>query len=177
MEELCKVYGESYVRYVLALNEGEEPVSDRQQQVMSLLQSLVSPSEGDESASLRTFDLADRLNRYIPDYGTTMSSALRMFSGGELRPVEHSNGLTHELLILARDTWPVFLLPPPEEDWLHNLSLMRTYSHPSNREFLRLALDDDAIRRLFPAMPAQYSDRDELLEVTSEIVMSSGQGI
>jgi hypothetical protein len=53
---------------------------------------------------------------------------------------------------------------------------MQTYSHPSSQEFLRLALRDDAIRKLFPAAPEQLPDSTELFEIKSEIVYSSGRG-
>ena len=97
----------------------------------------------------------------------TVSSALRLQSGGELKALEHSDDLTQELLVLARDTWPIYLLPPLKEE-LRDLAVMQTYSRPSSREFLRLALRDDAIRKLFPAAPEQLPDSTELFEIQSQ---------
>ena len=175
MEELRKIYGDSYLRYVLVLNDSEGQLSEGQQQAVSLLQSFATSGTSDESESLSAFNLAHRLNHYIPDYGMTVSSALRLQSGGELKALEHSDDLTQELLVLARDTWPIYLLPPPKEE-LRDLAVMQTYSHPSSQEFLRLALRDDAIRKLFPAAPEQLPDSTELFEIKSEIVYSSGRG-
>lgn len=177
MEELRKMYGESYLRYVLALNDSEEQLSEDQQRVVSVLQSFAPSGTGDESEPSRMVNLVYRLNHYLPAQGTTVSSWLRLQSGGELKPVTHSDELIRSLLILARDTWPIYLclLPPPTE-WFPDLGIVHTYSHPSNNEFLRLALSDSAIRKLFPRAPNQLPDEDGLFEINSDIAMSSGRG-
>lgn len=82
MEELRKIYGDSYLRYVLVLGDSEGRLSEGQQQAMSLLHSLATSGTSDESESLRTFDLVHRLNHYLSDHGMTVSSALRLQSGG-----------------------------------------------------------------------------------------------
>jgi hypothetical protein len=56
MEELREIYGDSYLCYVLALNDSEGQLSEGQQQAISLLQSFATLGTGDESESLRAFN-------------------------------------------------------------------------------------------------------------------------
>ncbi|TCJ40096.1 HEPN domain-containing protein [Parafrankia sp. BMG5.11] len=177
MEELRKVYGDAFLKYVLdledlsvtkdALNDGQRHAVDR----------LVQASQHGTADDEHTFRLNLQLSfgNYDGTIGTTWCSALRQISGGDRPQVNTADTLLGQLLELGIEIWPVFLLPEPE-DWPLTIGGItpNTFSHPLTTLLRQAILDDAALQKLFPEVPEQISDDRATLGIHSAITVSNG---
>ncbi len=176
MEKLREIYGDSFLRFVLVQDDLDKELSSDQQASLGLLADIVAQSEArDDNDFARQINLSHAMSHYFPDRSTTLGWVLRLQSGGSMSAVEHDDELTRALLTAARDTWPAFLLPTPK-DW-HSGFRASTFSYPAARTAMRLLLEDEAIRQLFPSAPTETpTDIESLAKIHSNVMFSSGHG-
>ncbi len=158
LQSLISIFGEAFLRYVLAIEESIElddiGLSDNQKPVADFLSAQLSqlPNAADATGFAKYSSLAG-LGTYVPNLGTSLANALRQVAGGEPPQVDQSED---EVLNLARrlasDIWPPYLLPapsgPPRTFWMS--TPLGMYQHPVTGELCRAFLQDKDLAKLFP---------------------------
>src|SRR4051794_2990166 len=117
IEPLIPVFGEAFLSYVLALEDGQglanRSLTEQQITVANFLeaQSRQSPNISSNDEFSHYSSLA-RLGSYAQDFDTSLANGLRQQAGGKLPVVQDTedNVLKH-LRVLARDAWPSYMLP------------------------------------------------------------------
>jgi hypothetical protein len=124
--------------------------------------------------------LSLHLGQWEPNAKTSLANALRACAGGLLPPLPLSDDLfVRSLQVVARDMWPIFLLPPsdltPSPFW--NSMPMGIFDHPGLLVAASELLKDDSLRQLFPtAKSGSELTQDDLTEIKSWWVSSTGSG-
>jgi hypothetical protein len=161
---LLETLGLPFLSFVL--NADEQAVAARLQAGTSL-----APKQEQLLAALVSFlgtlpraqDPADRLSvshalgalaRFQPSLGMGWASACRVKAGGVIELPERSDALRSSLLALARDLYPLFLLPLPSEEGERFFAKPPVwdplYAHPERKRFEEAVMADATLSRLFP---------------------------
>ena len=154
MDKLRTVYGDEFLKYALAVDKldiATGSLSAGQQESFGLLEGIAKRLFGPR-LKIRAgaqIGLLHSVGQYVPQSAATLCSALRTGSGGTLADIKHSDPVIRKLLVVARDIWPVFLLPRPENWPLHRGLSTSVSAHPVAQEVQRLLLADD-LARFFP---------------------------
>ncbi|MFG2439033.1 hypothetical protein [Streptomyces sp. NPDC048508] len=179
------LFGEHFVRYVLALDEGEfaySPSNSAQATGLAVMNE-VSKATATEHPDVRSANLAVYLCRYVND--TAIANAIRKSCGGEFPPPdpETDDALLNSLLSVGRQLYPGFLISPPSPDPLnsHFACGAEISAHSSGKGLERKVLSDPDLSRLFPGSShlLALSDRElirELNSVTSLVTTSNIRG-
>lgn len=183
---LVPLYGEEFLRYVLALDPQPDlddvSLTQAQQEALDALGNLVS------SAPTSTDDLGRHtqltsLLAWRGDTGASIPNALRLHAGGALPSLPSSDDpLVNRLLLIARDVWPTFLVPPPSTGpsafWVS--IPLGVFDHDSTIPAAQAFLGDPNLRLLYPGAPSNSRlDRlstEELLQIQSFWMSTSGRG-
>lgn len=134
--------------------EGRTNLTAAREAVLAeLLSFLISLPQGDSGpVSVRSTYLA-QLAQHSPDIGSSWVTATRIDMGGTVEVPRRTDRLGATLMDLARDTFPMFLLPrkPPAFGVLFEPSLMTIlFHHPRHAEFEDAVMKDSTLRLLFP---------------------------
>lgn len=178
MDELRDIYGEEFLQFALLdAIESDAQTTAGQRDAITLLKAIAKPASEDEPPFVRYMNLQLRLGHYLPEQNTTAAWAIRMLSGGQLYEApEGSDALAHNLLIVARDVWPLSLLPQPDDAPFGPGSIPTSFSHPAMQKVMNLTLSDDAFGRLFANAPQASPGSDESISTSVGVTFSTGNG-
>lgn len=185
--DLLPVYGDSFLRHVLALDGGASDLNtinltERQVQVCALLRQLLATAPHDEHGFGR-FSALGNLARWQDESNSSLVNALRLHAGGDLPQIPDTDDeLLKALFALARDAWPSFLIPPPRAMpatfWAS--SSVAVFSHPETLSAARHFLTDASLRNLFPEAPSGAAlaelDQEGLVAISSHWMGTAGRG-
>jgi GNAT superfamily N-acetyltransferase len=180
MEDLKYVFGDKLLSYLFDTKNGALPaiLTNKQQGVCDSLRQIAQEVQGLD-ARPKTQKLRELLLTYIAEQGTTLANTLRIQMGGLVYShAQPGDTAANELLLLARDSYPGFLLPLFEKYGMLTASPANHIAdHPANYRFIHEVLTDQTLVKLFPdARPDIRYDSDELKKISSFIVASSGHG-
>lgn len=185
-KRLQMTYGEQFLRYVLAVPDNKafpDDITQPAEQVANLLAalSLQLPIDDDGGSMGASMALSSHFSQFVPEQQTTLANNLRAMSGGIIEDAPSTSDHVLELLSqVARDLWPVYLLPPPNQGpklfWMS--SPIGLYHHPLLNELLAAFLDDKKLRKLFPgAEPIKPgNDWTTTFNIQALWIMNSGGG-
>jgi hypothetical protein len=184
--DLVPVFGEVYLRYVLAVDGDRDlaaiPSTSPQSEVLEALRQLVSSAPAASDVLARHAQLSSLLSWRV-ETGSSISNALRLHAGGSLPDLSPTpDPLATHLMLIAQDAWPSFLVPPPQTGpaafWLS--IPVAAFGHPSMLAAAKAFLRDPDLKGLFPDAPSgkrlERLDKEEVLQVQSEWISSTGQG-
>jgi hypothetical protein len=143
------------------LNESQRAVIaqalDLGHQILSQELGLRTPAT---SLPFSSADALARLCTYIPDVGSGLATFWRVAAGGTVPVFETEDPVEDQLLTLARDFYPVLLLPHPAPDPFARNPFPITHSrlgfdHPATERLLATLGDDEPLRALFPPGPIE----------------------
>lgn len=188
MDDLLPVYGEKFLSYVLAVDDGAAlaniPLNPQRNQVIDQLRAYAL-STGDQNPFARMVNLGNVALHYVEDQQTTLANLFRMSCGGDIPDCPSTDDeLDWRLARLVRDIHPGLLLPPSEEHPMSPLTGIAggVFRHPLNRELCQAIQEDDALKLLFPTAPLPESPSSppppdlEVLGIQSNLVFASGRG-
>ena len=151
MDKLRTIYGDEFLKYTLAVDEitaATNSLTAGQKESLDLLEGIAKRLFGPR-LKIRAgaqIGLLHSIAQYVPQSEATLCSALRTGSGGTLAAISRADPVIRKLLVVARDIWPVFLIPRPA-DWPLHLALSTSVSsHPVTQELHRLLRTDDLCR-------------------------------
>jgi hypothetical protein len=157
---LLEVVGPRFLRYALNADEESitahfqgsplgEPRDAALQELVLVLGQLIPDPNADPFP--RQVQL-DALGNYIPQQETSYVNTLRVRCGGSIVAAESNDPVISGILPIARDMYPLFLLPPPPEPWNASfLSMARPlFRHPGRALFDDSVMEDSELSRLFP---------------------------
>lgn len=179
-----QIYGVEFLRYVLFLDDLDaslDSLSTGQQATLESLRLIAQPGvEPPGGYAPIQIDVAYRLGTYLQDRQMTVCSALRMQSGGVLTEFDEIDELLRSLLVIAQDSWPILLLPRPDDLPLHFANGIShvTHNHPAAARVAELMLADQQLKLLFPQDTSviDVADFGQRASVASHIIYSSGRG-
>jgi len=177
------MYGKDFLSYVFASDEIPErdALTDAQQEAVRVLEQFAAAANREPSGFGRSFVLPG-VGRYHQATDMSIANALRMQCGGDLEDVDEDDAVTDTLLRLARDAYPVLLLPKPENESLFEwpaLSLgTAVHTNPRSEEAHRAILADEVLGKLFPGAPAPdtLTSYAAATEIYAELLLSTGRG-
>jgi hypothetical protein len=182
MEILPTIFGEDFLRYVLAqddLNLADLVVSRKQGKVLRELMDLALQMQAQPTAA-RQVGLLNAVLSFTDDRQTTLANGWRRQCGGEvITPAGTSDQVLASLLALARDVYPALLLSRPEDGvGTSDLAISGPiFLHPAWSEFCHAILRDQILQTLFPSRRntnASEPDRS-LREIRSVLTLSMGR--
>jgi hypothetical protein len=180
VEDVESVFGSPLLSYLLGPDDAALPAvpSDEQHAVIEFLQQLLPQLQALDAPG-RIARLQEILLAYQDEQDTTLVNVLRASATGERYDRSRlDDPVAEELLRLARDSYAGYLLPQLGQYGMvlasPSDSILR---HPANYRFMRCALADAALARLFPGAQRRGADSDnELLKIHAYIIVSSGHG-
>jgi hypothetical protein len=131
-----------------------------------------------QPADARHIGLINAILPYVDNEQMTLANTWRHKCGGELiRSSEVNDPVLENLLILARDTYPAFILPWRGDLATSDMAISGpVIRHPAWKSFCRALLADKDLKALFPAAPSNEADTGgTLLEISSVLTFSSGR--
>jgi hypothetical protein len=177
---LLEVVGPRLLQYVLDLDETSitgyfqgSPLGEPREAVLRELALLLGQliPEPDADPFLRQMQL-DVLGTYDPQGETSYINTLRVRCGGSISAGTASDPVVAHLLPVARDMYPLFLLPPPPEPAFNAFapSMARSlFHHPGKALFEGAVMDDPELSRLF-------SEQSEHAGRSGQFMSSAGRG-
>jgi hypothetical protein len=186
MDDLLPIYGETFLRYVLAIDDPDDPIpqelSAHQREVASALRQVASQAPADPQR-IGQYTHLSNLGRWQEESGSSIANALRVHAGGELPAVPDSaNPLVDHLTKVARDIWPSMLLPLPTispASFWHSTPI-GVFVHPETIEAGKAFLRDTKLRKLFPGSPSGTAidalNMSSLVEVNAYWTTNAGRG-
>lgn len=180
MEILPTIFGEDFLRYVLAQDDlrlSGANLSPNQAAVVRTLMDLALQMQAQPPAA-RHLSLVNAILPYVDDKKMTLANTWRRQCGGELITSSGINDpVLASLLMLARDAYPAFILPRQGDLATSDMAISGpVFRHPARKSFCRALLADKNLKALFPAAPEEESEADEaLLEISSILTFSSGR--
>jgi hypothetical protein len=172
LNELETAFGRPFLEYVLATRRLEEGLSAKQQEVATALQQYVAAAN-QHPHPFQKMHVLELTAQYDENLGMSQVSAMRLHCGGGMPTIETTDELLRSLLIVARDIYPIFLIPRPSHEMF--LAPVGMYSHSESERFHRLALTDESLSTLFPNVTlGANSDRRDLYLIQSEITKGNG---
>ncbi len=178
VNDLIPVYGERFLRYVLAF-DGEEFSGDSlDKKRLEVAQSLREHAFSSLSDELGHCSHLASLNQWVECAQTSYLNALRLHCGGELPALrEQNDSVLVSLQRVARDAWPGLLLRAPREgpSTFWNAMPLVAFDHPAGILAARAFLADEALGKLYPHGPdPESADRADLLSLSSWWVTGLG---
>ena len=180
MEILLTIFGQDFLRYVLAqedLRLSGANLSPSQAAVVRTLMDLALQMQA-QPPDARHIGLVNAILPYVDGKQMTLANTWRRQCGGELiTPSAVNDPVLTSLLILARDTYPAFILPWQGDLVTSDMAISGpVIRHPAWKSFCRALLADKDLKALFPAAPGDESETGEaLLEISSVLTFSSGR--
>jgi hypothetical protein len=186
-ERLISLFGEPFLRYILAVPDDTDIVDGIQStdsQILLLLAGMGN-SEPDGAGDNRiqaSFDVASRVSQYLPEQKTGLANVIRALCGGSLGEVPPSSDPALQAIrAIAHDLWPTYLLPAPTESprtfWMSS-GPIGMYQHPELADLHRRFASDEMLKQLFPglSMPEDTSDWTKWIDVQAMWTLNSGAG-
>ena len=180
MEILPSIFGEDFLRYVLAQDDlrlRDANLSSSQTAVLRTLMSLTLQMQA-QPVTARHISLVNAILPYVHDQQTTLVNTWRRQCGGDLITLPRDNDpVLTSLLELARDTYPAFIMTHEGDLATSDMAISGPVSrHPAWKTFCRAVMADDALRQLFPVKTEGEPDNDDaLLELSSVLILSFGR--
>jgi|GEM_PF-4759564 len=187
MHPLTRIYGEEFLRYVLALENGQslenvDATGGGRGEVLNFLAAQASSLPANDDHGLNTYTNLAGLSSYIPEQGTSLVNFLRTTSGGSLETIDDvGDPVLGHLLAIARDVWPIYLLPlpvaTPRTFWLS--APMGIYQHGTLNKLAEAIVSDEDLTKIFPGdnhSTPPFNGLDDLDSYQSIIVDSTGRG-
>jgi hypothetical protein len=178
------MYGNEFLLYVLARESVPEAqaLNEGQQRTLALLRQFASDAQAQGTGFVQSVALG-QLASYQPQFGTSTANVLRMQSGGSIPGVEETEDrVWNALARLARDIYPAFLLPQPDDTRAFpgpTTSIAGpVFNSPVTHDLLNRVLQDASLDKLFPGHPPdlELPTAQAQLTVSSDLVLSSGTG-
>jgi hypothetical protein len=158
---LLEVVGLRLLQYVLNSDEASitghfqgsalgQPRESVLRELATVLGQLIPEPNADPF--LRQMQL-DALGTYIPQDATSYINTLRVRCGGSIPVGESTDAVVRLVLPIARDMYPLFLLPPPPEAAFRAFapSMARSlFQHPGRAAIDEAVISDPELSRLFP---------------------------
>ena len=189
IESLVQIYGEAFVRYVLAIEDAptltDAILNNEQVAAAQVLQQFASAASSTmtDPHGVGRFSQLSQLGRWQEESGSSIANALRIHAGGELPAfVQPSDPLRNALLAVARDIWPSLLMTPPSSrPALFWTSVpIGLYTHPMTVDAAKAFLRDRNLKKLFPGAPTGRAinslDLTGMSNVNASWTNSAGRG-
>lgn len=176
---MTQIYGERFVRYVLAIPEDASldfSLSEEQSQVVIALYGYWKQTEG-QADHIRWLNAAVQFLAFNEKLGHTIVNAMRVSCGGEIPDVQPTGDvLFDDARVLGRDYFAAFLMKRPESSINEDYPLSPELAgHPRGQKFPLKVINDPDAKKLFPgARDAAATDLRTLLQVQTFIAPISG---
>jgi Apea-like HEPN len=177
---LLEILGPRFLQYVLNVDEAfitanlhGSPLDEFRaaivQELTTVLGQLVPNTDSDPL--LRQLQL-DALGSYVADYRTSYANVLRVRCGGSIALTEPSDSVEQLAARLARDMYPLFLLPsnPNIPFGAFSPSMTRSLFHHPDREAFEMAVTAD------PELRQLFQENNETIGRHGHILSSAGRG-
>lgn len=187
MHPLARIYGEEFLRYVLALEDGQslenvDATGGGRGEVLNFLAAQAGSLPVNDDHGFGTYTSLAGLSSYIPEHGTSLVNFLRTTAGGSIDAVDDiEDPVLSSLLAIARDVWPIYLLPLPSGGsrtfWLSGP--LGIYQHPALNKLAEAMISDEDLAKLFPGdnhSAPPFNGLDDLDSFQSIIIDSTGRG-
>lgn len=177
---LLEVVGPRLLQYVLNSDEASitghfrgSPLGEPREAVLRELALVLGQLIPEPNADpfLRQMQL-DALGTYIPQDATSYINTLRVRCGGSISAGASSDPVVSLLLPVARDMYPLFLLPLPPEPAFNAFapSMARSlFQHPGRASVDDAVMNDPELNRLFPE-DSEHAGR------SGQFISSAGRG-
>ncbi|MFI9387608.1 hypothetical protein [Kutzneria sp. NPDC052558] len=165
-----------YILPDIDINQSQN-LNANESQVVSSLNQILLEVDGKNSIDAAT-SIQRSLLSYVESSETTYVNDLRRTAGGEIyEPANLDDDVKDHIARLARDFYPVFLLPQVTGYGLpYTVDPTPMLRHPVNQMLMRATLMDDALVRLFPQARSNFPESDtDLRSISSHIVSSTGK--
>jgi hypothetical protein len=173
INDLIPIYGEAFLRYVLAVEDAPFDgfsLNDDQREITEVLRNLAFGFAPDK-AQFDQYSRLSSLGQWHQDELTSLPNTFRLHCGGALPVLSGSDDpLIAALEIIARDAWPSLLIPVPKEGaptFWSSIPLV-ALDHPQTTVAANAFLADEDLHRLYPHAPTDTEiDRDRALGLSS----------
>ena len=189
LNALCRSYGESFLRYLLAIPEDTLLASALKAVHMLPLQHLIDlrthtlSGPGEFPHLDLTFNAANHFTARTSGSDLTLAQRLRQLCGGQVENSQVTgNALLDTVSKIARDVWPALLLTSLETNFPKTFSmgiLPQATSHPELTDACRLILEDGDLRKLFMSSGQEVPQelkREELVGIAANWVTNDMSG-
>lgn len=196
--EVRETVGDRFLAYVLNVEDAADAAltSDPSRQTaLTLLSSIVGNVVGLPDAFQRRHSLVSMLFQQLPNGDESVTTQIRQGCGGSFEQYDGADGVAEALFYLARDLFPITLLPLEQDQERHQpwfapdfAMTAVTFRHRWAVEFARRFLSDPGLGDLFPGHTLAAVDSatlpdgtpDEpfirLQHVVSYVIWSDGAG-
>jgi hypothetical protein len=182
MDSLLIVFGETFLRYVLAqedLQLDQSRLTSEQSATLRALTALALQVQT-QPGYARQITAVNAILTYVHGEATTVANTWRLNCGGDIPSASSGDGVLTNLLVLATDIYPALLLAHRERELpvSHAAISGPVLRHPRSEDFCRDILSDPQLKKLFPIAKDIDPDtltREALLSISSVLTVSLGR--
>ncbi len=182
MDSLLVVFGETFLRYVLAQDDlqlDQSRLSSKQSAALRALTALALQVQT-QPGFLRHITIVNAILTYVYEAATTVANTWRLSCGGDIPSAGRSDDVLTNLLVLATDIYPALLLPRPEREtaWITRRHQRASIAPSAVGGLLSGHLERPTAQDALPAANDAEPDaltREAFLSISSVLTISLGR--